>query len=370
VTDFEYHVTDGLNFRSCRRRWEFGSKIRMNLEPDRPVLALWTGTALHYGMQLYYQPPGPPDALRMLDGVDKYIRGEINLIRNRVPDLNDEQDEGLRKNADLIMGMLEHYAMWAPSWDTPDNPECETGHPIIAEVLEVEHKFNVPLIVDNEEIPGIRIRGMMDGVIRDQNSFLWVLEHKSAAQFRERHHLLFDEQPGVYVYAAGIELGEPIRGVLYNLLRKKVPTVPEVLKYGGLTKRANIDSTYEVYLATIKNHGLNPADYEDILGILRDKGNKFFRRVEVERRPKQLSQLTYRIRQVAEDMQNGQIYASPEVMKCSMCPFEPVCIAIEDDADWKYILNSGYRTREEHPEPEDVIANIDAYDLALEAEDW
>jgi len=357
----ELHVSDALIFRDCRRRWKLGSMTQMNLEPDRPITALWMGTAVHYGLEHYYKLPDPIHPEVMLEATDLYLQGQIKSIREQTAGLTDAQDEELLKGINMVMGILEHYASWAPTWDVPGNSwAVEERHPIISEVVATEQKFSMPLMVDGEEVPGVMVHGRMDGVIRDQEERLWVLEHKTAAQIRERHHLLMDEQPGVYMVAAAHILGEPCVGVLYNIMRKKLPAVPERLVAGGITVRKNIDTTYTMYMLALEAAGQDPCTpkYAEILDILAVKGNTFFKRVPVERSPTVLNNLMRRLQLVAHDMKFGEIYASPNPFKCSMCAFEPVCIAMEDGAHWQDILRTQYRVRRPEVDPDDVVAAV------------
>ncbi len=355
--ELELHVSDAVIFRACRRRWKLGSLTQMNLEPIRPITALWTGSAVHYGLETYYKTNR--DANAACEAVGKLVFGQIQQIRASAPGLSDEDDQDLRKNAQLAEGMIDHYTQWAPKWDSLDNPVIEAEHhPIIAEVLTVEHKFDIPMIVDGETIEGIRVKGKMDGVIRDQYGELWILENKTAAQDRSRHHLLLDEQPGIYMIAAQYEFNEPIVGVLYNIMRKKLPAIPERLASGGVTVRKNIDTTYEVYLDALRAADVDPRDskYAPLLQSLIERGNTFFKRVPVRRSQANLLNLMKRFHYIAQDMQNGTIYASPEPMRCSMCSFEPVCLAMEDNADWRYILQANYRVRSDEYDPDAVVA--------------
>ncbi len=70
---------------------------------------------------------------------------------------------------------------------------------------------------------------------------------------------------------------------VYDIVKKEAPKPPELLKKGGLSKAKNQNTTVEMYRQAIEDHGLNPADYEDILQHLEDQGNKFLRRIPVRR---------------------------------------------------------------------------------------
>ncbi len=81
--------------------------------------------------------------------------------------------------------------------------------------VDVEGQFDV-------EWKGFRLRGMRDGITRI-NRKLWMLETKTKSRIDEgtlMEALTFDFQNLFYLLANVLELGKPIRGVLYNVIRK------------------------------------------------------------------------------------------------------------------------------------------------------
>lgn len=165
--------------------------------------------------------------------------------------------------------------------------------------------------------------------------------------------------------AASRIIGQPISGVLYNVLRKKVPTEPEVLKNGDLTRRANIDTTKEAYFdAACANHpDLTHEEvldkYRDILTMLNAKENEFFARVPVYRTPSEIKQLEEDLWRVSLEMTRGDtpLYPSPSWNTCTFCPFSGPCALMNAGADYQFVLDTEYRQRkkelwdaEEEPE--------------------
>jgi len=323
----EIHVSDVLNFKRCRRRWGFSSPLMSHLEPKRPNTTLWLGTGVHYGLNEYYRG----NVKNPADAFTSWADTAIKQIRNRV-ELTQEQFDKFLATRELGEGMLQHYTRWAPEQDKP-----YTG-------LAEEYTFAVPL-------PGfppqsVVLCGRWDRIVRDRNDLFWIMEHKTTQRF-DTERLILDEQVGVYIYAAHKALGLDLQGVLYNMLRKKAPTVPEPLKSGGLTKRANIDTTEEVYRDAISMQGLDSEDYEDILGQLRAKGNTFFYREFVYRSEAEIKLLMANIAAVVVEMLDSKVvlYPNPNTLNCLGCMFQGPCIAMADGSDWKFILQQEFHTR-------------------------
>jgi len=69
---------------------------------------------------------------------------------------------------------------------------------------------------------GWRLRGRCDGLYRDKNGKLWLLETKTKSRIMAGMDsaLAFDPQNLLYLQAKEQEVGEPIIGVLYNVIRQ------------------------------------------------------------------------------------------------------------------------------------------------------
>jgi len=326
----ELHASDTSIFRTCRRRWYFSSPLQLNLEPAVPQKDLWLGTGVHLALADYYGASGSPT-----DAFDAWASIEIDRIkRDGFYSLGPEQEQKLTEQVDLGLGMLRHYEQIAPSLDKG------------LKVIAVEQEFRIP-------IGDFWIAGKADAIV-EWDKALWLMEHKTARVI-ETVRLQLEEQPGVYLYGLQEMLGVPFAGVLYNFLRKKVPTVPQVLAAGGLSQNKSIDTTYEVYAAEIERLGLNAAAYQDMLLMLKDKGNNFFLRQAVRRSQDELDQIARRYEILSDEMlrEHVNIYPNPHPILCKMCPFQAPCIAMSSGSDWKFILNANFRERppkEEHVE--------------------
>jgi CRISPR/Cas system-associated exonuclease Cas4 (RecB family) len=367
------HISDAKMFRDCRRRWKFGSPRQLNLTPVLPDMKFWLGTGVHLGLQHYYQDLYrqniqyvPEVADKALKAYDDWATRRIKHAHQKMIDMPPEQSEKMIDTAALGRGMLQHYFEWCP---TVDN----------FKVVLVEHVFELPLKIDGKILKitlldgrkaEVWMKGKIDAVVDTPDGHRWIVEHKTMASLSTEYYSLYDEQSGVYTYAAQETLSgllgdsKQIDGVMYNLLRKKLPTVPEELKTGGLTKRKNISTTYDVYMKEIIRLGEDPADYVEILGILKEKKNRFFQREPVFRSQAEIHDIILRMFYIVQDMYNNPIvYPNPDFFKCRMCSFQTVCVAMSNNADWKWILDNKYEHRIEE---EDVMEVIDDTSSLLE----
>ncbi len=336
---FEIHVSDLMMFRECRRRWYLGSKTQKNLESIVPKTALWLGTAIHFGLEMYNGSlirgaTRDQATENMLAAYEDWVQGEMKEIRDKALGLSPEQEEELTKAHDLGMGILIHYSEWCPQADE------DLG----IEYVDTEVNFEYPL---SDEY---KFAGRFDGLVRRAGK-LWILENKTAASLTTEH-LLLDEQAGAYVLAARLLYGEEVAGIMYNFMRKKVPAQPKVLVGGELSQDKRIDTTYERYMGAILEAGQSPLHYAGILEHLRLNAKAFFKREFVSRSTQEIWDLRRRFLAIAKEMHRAVeeelLYPSPGKFSCQRCSFVPVCLAMAEGADWRFILDTHYQRRPEH----------------------
>jgi hypothetical protein len=274
-----------------------------------------------------------------------------------------QEEEVIAEQVDLIEGMLDHYITWVTQdrglW-TDDN----------LEFIAMETEFKVPIRTPTGRVSTkVLLAGRFDGLVkRKDNGTFWLWETKTTRSIDQLTRTLDnDMQAGVYVWAAQEIFGEKIQGVLYNIMRKKVPTPPRALNNGMLSQDKRIDTTLFGYWDAIKsNHPgwttvteegeivfteegkeISLYEYGDMLRHLKDKGNKFFARVPIRRTPAELDTLMEDIHYISLEMTNPnvRIYANPAWNTCTFCSFRAPCLALNAGADYESILNIEYRPR-------------------------
>ena len=347
VKIFRLSTTERQEFKECRRRWDFASLSRQGLEPNRPAVALWFGTGIHHALELWYSGQETDIAKAWLDWYDT----ELARLEESQTVLWDEQKKALEETRDLGQKMLEGYEIWA----SVEDYKPQFG---FKKVLYTEREFAV--YVPDEHGQAYRFTdgngqeweiwlvGRLDMVVEDFDGRVWVLDHKTSKDRLDEDILILDDQMTMYLWAAQQILQHPIEGCYYNVLRKKLPVVPQVLASGkGLSKAKSIDTTYEVYLQAIEDNGFDPADYEEILGILANKRTAFFERVKVHRNSHEIAMAGRMLLLEGIDMLNQPyIYPNPTRDCKWKCDYKDLCLAMNRNDDVDYLKKTLFHSRE------------------------
>lgn len=342
---FRLSTTERQEFKECRRRWDFGSLSRKGIEPNRPAIALWFGTGIHHALEMWYSGQGD-----IAWHFRAWYEKELKRLEESQAVLWDEQKQEMEATYELGRDMLLNYVQWARVADYKDG----TG---FKRVLYTEREFAVPVpgedgqpyhFTDGKgQVWEMWLVGRLDMVVEDFDGRIWVLDHKTSKDRLDEEILILDDQMTLYLWAAQQILKHPIEGCYYNVLRKKLPVVPQVLANGkGLSKSKSIDTTYEVYLQAIEDNGFDPADYEDILDHLANKKTGFFERVKVRRNQHELAMAGRMLLMEAIDMLNDPyIYTNPTRDCKWKCDYKDLCLAMNRNDDISYLLKTMYRKR-------------------------
>lgn len=347
---YEIHVSDVRSFKTCRRKWNWSSPLRRNLEPVIPYMPFFTGRAIHFALDQYYTNGTP-----LTKSAGEFIQEERKGMIERTGAMWEKEEEKVQEQVDLIVGMLEHYDTWVKKQH--DQRWSDDQFQFI--VMETE--FSVPLRTPSGRAsPRVYLAGRFDGVVaRHDDGSIWLWETKTTRSIDEMtKSLANDEQCGAYMYAAQELLGVPITGVVYNLMRKKVPTFPRVLKDGTLSKAKNQDTTAEAYIRAIQtvhpdiSNGKILANYGEILQYFINEGTPFFARVPVYRTPQEIESLQNDLWTVALEMvrPSTPLYPAPAWFNCGFCRFRSPCLAMNSQKDVEFILEGEFQARQKPTE--------------------
>lgn len=335
MTAVEVHTSDRIAFKRCRRKWDCSSGMRRNLQPDRINDKLWLGTGVHHALSEYYIRQVP-----LLIGLDNWCSKQMKEMHAK-GEIWEEQRVLMNDTIALGLGLMDHYA----SWCVTEDPKWRV------KVIETEHAFRLPILDLEGKETGAYYAGRIDGIVEDEYGLFWLLEHKTAIAF-ESGKLPLDEQCGAYIWAAQQLYGKKLEGVIYNVIKKKLPRYPEPLKKGGLSVNKAIDTTYDVYLqALIEYYGSKEAipvgHYDEILQTLKDKGNTFFLREKVYRSQAEIEDIGRRIYHEYKEMTREDLHCYPNPTRdCGWdCDFRSVCLSMNDGSDYEYLLRNMFRPR-------------------------
>lgn len=236
------------------------------------------------------------------------------LAKDQFGQIKNEYSE----EAALGKGMLRHYFSY-----------CHRADDFEVVEVELEAKVDIPKI-------GVKYGGRLDGIVKKKDGTLWVLEHKTARAFNDLEKLVLDEQCTSYIVMAKL-LGYDVKGVIYNVLKKKIPTIPGVVVKGDRLYSIKLTSTtYELYMKAIKDNNFDAKDYTKQLNELVTMPNPFFRRTEVVRSDNELRSWVTRLGLEAEDMLGDPNIYPTFSFWCQGCGFYPLCMMMEDGSDVEY----------------------------------
>jgi hypothetical protein len=193
------------------------------------------------------------------------------------------------------------------------------------------------------------VTGIIDLVVEDKMG-IWIVEHKTHKEIPSHDYRMMEIQPTLYFYPVDLHFGSNLaRGIIYNYIRTKSPTVPQLLKNGSLSRK-KIDTDLATFKATIKKHNLNPDDYTDVLERLSYKS--FFKRVRLPRPDILINNV---IREaiitghLIEYYKERRVLPARTILKsCQFdCEYQPICWAELHGHDVEYIMSSQYQQRQE-----------------------
>lgn len=350
------HVSDIIAFRTCRRKHWFSSPLQRNLERLAPYQPFFLGRGIHLAMQEYYEKGIDP-----VETWQAFVGREIDRLTSTLGPLWGGERAATLESITLGAGMLSHYKIW----QTMDQSSRS----------DKNYEFVAHELVGETEFPnGIPYSYRVDGVWRrkDDKSY-WLLEHKTCSSIKQKKELLVnDVQSRLYMWAAEKVLGVTISGVLYNLLRKKLPVTPHELSkgfsvgplnYPQLSQDKSMDTTFEHYRSIIDEVAweiaLNDPDeyhihyknlrefHAPILDHLWSKGNTFFERYEFVVPPVSVSNTVGYAEVTAGEMLNPATVLGPSggEIHCTLCPFRAPCLVMDNGGDPESILQYEYQKR-------------------------
>lgn len=370
---FRASTTEVEEFLECRRKWNWSSLSRLGLEPKKPHAALSFGITAHKALEEFYKG-------RMQDkyvdiGMEFLVDWRLAVMQSiyglrgePMPEFDEdgfdyaynealekvspEEAQGYNDLEVLGIEMMRNYEVWSNKADYDES----TG---FKRILYTEKEFAVPMKWTGSDIPfqfidaneqswELWLVGRLDLVVEDFAGRIWVLDHKTSKDRLDEEILILDDQMTKYLWAAEQILQWPVEGVFYNVLRKKLPTVPKVLVSGkGLSKDKSMDTTYEVYLEAILANGFKPDDYEEYLEMLQNKKTGFFERVKVRRNNYEIITAGIYMVQQALDMLNVPLIYPHFTWDCKWkCDFKELCAATNRNDDTEWMLQNNFRKRE------------------------
>src|SRR5690606_21962812 len=194
---------------------------------------------------------------------------------------------------------------------------------------------------------GIFLTGVADALGEDDRG-IWLVERKSHRNLPDENARMWHMQILIYVWLLLKQGYDNIRGIVWDYLRTKAPSKPEVLRDGSLSRRKKIDTTWEVYKQAVIEAGQDPEDYKDMQKALQGRENRFYRRVYMPVTKSMLNPVIKDARITALQIQALQHHPTRRLSRdCARCSYFPLCYAELNRLDTSELLRLEYKPREE-----------------------
>src|SRR5690606_6179749 len=227
-----FSVSDIQTFLACRTKWDLSSPNRQSLRHRAtPRMYLTQGSALHAAIEAQerssagYATIGPYEAAEDFLKQERLARVEqIKRTTGFEPWGTEmaEWDEKAEFTLALIKQYFDHYGT--------NNPLADQGMEYIA--TEVPFKIDISEMTG---IPGAFFVGTWDGIAKDAQDNLWLVENKTYQTKPDLKDLQVHFQTTGYAVAWQMLTGIPLVGALYNGVAKKLIAPPRRLKDGSLS---------------------------------------------------------------------------------------------------------------------------------------
>lgn len=339
-------VTEVGKFKECRRAWYLG-EIR-GLVPKAVQDYLWFGDKIHVGLQ---ELAATGDVGLAITAFNDACDASIPALEKGYSGLWSEMQPLFQEMVVMGRAMLHNYAIFS----------AQTGMKLTTTSLE--ERLFVPIhSASGRALKGMpQLTGRLDRMVTmEGQDGEYIVDYKNTTHsWTEGRGLELDEQTTGYHYLRLRQTGRLPRGMIYDTLLKKVPNEPKVLKgrkAGApetLSKDKDQGTTYHLYMEAIKERGLDPEEYVEIISTLQEQGwSKFFRREVTHRNMAQMRAYEHDLyhtfndmRAVAQDPRKA--YPSPSPMRCPRCPFRDVCLAMNDGSDAEDMIKARFTVSEE-----------------------
>jgi len=340
LTKINTSVSDRILFKRCRRKWDFVSKLRQNLEPRESFsAAAWYGKGMHFALEDYH-------------GFNKFgnpitaFEAYYNCF-----DRETELNMDCEALATMAPGILNYYVEeWLPkrkqftTYIHNGIPQVEVR--VILELKDLSKELGLPVYYSM----------VFDRIVVDDEGRLWIEDYKTVTQF-DINKLETDPQISTYSWGAELYYQRPIEGFVFLQLKKKLIDDPRMLKNGDLSVDKSQNTNYYRYLEMLKFKFVNvesaPDKYVECLNELlmeeSEYGDKYIRYDLVRRnayaRKKEYGLIKMEILDMmAKDV---RIYPNATSNCKSNCKFRTVCLAMDDGSDYQYILDNNFKKVEE-----------------------
>lgn len=375
------HTHDIIAYKRCRRKWLFSSPFKMHLQPKPQFNGvnknLWFGSGFHFAMEDYH------GWNRFKSPVEAFLAyTECFTEEERPIEFDDLVPLGINMLS-YYEGWEKEFANWETLWHADGKYMRKSEIPSDAKEVRplVEEKFSLVLeplchYKNGKEIftfvePGLYVdehgecwpedslksamyeyveivyHGTFDRICIDKDNRWWVLDYKTAAAI-DTAKLDKDFQISAYCWAAEQWYEHEIDGMLYVQCSKNPPKAPKITSKGVSTDKRQKTTASLYREALVDYYGSlsdSPEACIDMLNMLEDKksdnGDDFIRYDYVPRNEFHKQRTYEYIIAVGKEILNPStiLYPNPTRDCAWDCPFQAMCVAMDEGADWEYYID-------------------------------
>jgi hypothetical protein len=303
--------------RRCLQAFKY--KYHDRLRRKAKARPLQFGSIMHELIEVHVEGKDPFKKL------DEIAKQNVRLFREE----REAYGEIVADAGYIMRGYLEHWKK---------DPLVMLPH----DGKKAEIEFEIELTTD------IVATGKLDGVAKSRK-MNWLVEHKNNKQFPDADHRWRNLQSAVYIRFIEMLGWWSLEGTLWDYIRSKPPTRPELLKSGKLSEK-RLDSLPQVVIDTIKKHKLNPRDYKDLIDSQTLNMSTWYQRVYTPTKKAVVDNLvrdfTLSARHLRDTNFDKPVPRSID-KHCTWCEFEPLCRAALQGSDEDYVKEHEYVIRKD-----------------------
>jgi len=275
-------------FFDCRVKWMFGYVQHIRFDIYKRARCI--GTVVHDGLAKWY--------------------GRESLAKcNKTMALTAKKYGMPKEDLAVCIGIFEHYIVhYASDLDK-------------YELLIIERKVTEA---------GIFLKCIPDLVLLEKATGLcFIFDHKVKADITDIDKT-FDTQK-IALYKV-ISEQYPISGIVFNLIRSKVPMIPEpIIKNTRFKKFAPASTTEAVFRKTLKVYGFEAKDYPEAVEYFATHENTFFRREAVDITVEEMEDFEARFKLAQKEIAGGVIYANRKWDCERQCDYYEMCQVLKEE---------------------------------------
>lgn len=200
---------------------------------------------------------------------------------------------------------------------------------------------------------GIIAVGKIDGIAKAKK-MRWLAEHKTGRQLPNEDHRWRQIQSSVYLRIMEMAKLPRVEGIMWDYIRSKSPTEPQILKDGSVTKRA-LDTLPSKIAAFLKKGDHKTANFAHLISAAYDNRKEYFQRKFSAIKKNVVDEVFQDFVDTSIEMSTSTARDKHIGRHCDWCEYEKLCRAELQDLDVKFVRSTEYEVSKKHEDEEPDI---------------